>query len=74
MSNCGHGCPEGGADGNRQHVWDVQQNMRAGSLIEAGIRNYNFPVRSQDLADVQRRKRESVTLTRPRPGGEGGAR
>jgi hypothetical protein len=22
------GCPEGGPDGNRQHVWDLQQGMR----------------------------------------------
>lgn len=61
--SCSHGCPEGGPDGNRQHVWDLHQGVRGG-IVDGAARL--GPPREPGPGKPQQRERESVTLTRPR--------
>jgi hypothetical protein len=61
---CSMGCPEGGPDRNRQHVWDLQHGMRGSPVVHPGvIPDYTS---SAPREPGKPRERESVTLTRPR--------
>lgn len=71
LQNCTMGCPEGGADGNRQHVWDLLQGMRGDpDPVQRGV-VVNYNISAYEGPDSRGRlplpePRESVTLTRPK--------
>jgi len=64
LPSCSLGCPAGGPDGNRQHVWDLLQGIR-GDVVNVGHVRVGPP---HEPGPGKPPERESVTLTRPKGG------